>query len=109
MPLDGEYAFVASKGGPPENPEWYHNLQAHPDEVMVQDGQEPFDVPVRGARGRAGRPVGAGRRGFLAVHRVPGEDGSAHPRPRGVAETLRREAETPRRRLRAGDSGEERR
>ena len=30
---DGEYALVASKGGAPENPEWYHNLVAHPDEV----------------------------------------------------------------------------
>ena len=34
----GEYALVASKGGAPEHPEWYHNLVAHPDEVTVQDG-----------------------------------------------------------------------
>ena len=33
----GEYAFVASKGGAPEHPEWYHNLVEHPDQVMVQD------------------------------------------------------------------------
>jgi len=43
----GEYALVASKGGAPENPEWYHNLVAHPDEVLVQDGPEPFRVSVR--------------------------------------------------------------
>jgi F420H(2)-dependent quinone reductase len=43
----GEYALVASKGGAPENPEWYHNLVAHPDEVLVQDGPEPFEVSVR--------------------------------------------------------------
>ncbi len=42
---DGEYAFVASKGGAPDHPQWYLNLLAHPDEVMVQDGPEPFDVP----------------------------------------------------------------
>ncbi len=44
---DGEYALVASKGGAPENPEWYHNLVAHPDEVVIQDGPEPFAVHVR--------------------------------------------------------------
>jgi F420H(2)-dependent quinone reductase len=27
---DGRYALVASKGGTPENPTWYHNLVAHP-------------------------------------------------------------------------------
>ncbi|HVA70420.1 MAG TPA: nitroreductase family deazaflavin-dependent oxidoreductase [Acidimicrobiales bacterium] len=44
---DGEYALVASKGGAPENPLWYYNLVAYPDEVMLQDGPEPFDVTVR--------------------------------------------------------------
>ena len=43
----GRYGIVASKGGTPENPEWYHNLKAHPTEVMIQDGPEPFDVEVR--------------------------------------------------------------
>ena len=43
----GEYALVASKGGSPQNPVWYHNLKAHPDEVMIQDGPEPFAVTVR--------------------------------------------------------------
>ena len=43
----GQYAIVASKGGTPENPGWYHNLVAHPTEVMIQDGPEPFDVEVR--------------------------------------------------------------
>jgi deazaflavin-dependent oxidoreductase (nitroreductase family) len=44
---DGRYALVASMGGAPKNPEWYHNLKAHPDEVMIQDGPVPFDVEVR--------------------------------------------------------------
>jgi deazaflavin-dependent oxidoreductase (nitroreductase family) len=47
----GEYALVASKGGTPENPEWYHNLVAHPDEVVIQDGPEPFRVTVREVSG----------------------------------------------------------
>ncbi|MFP5019544.1 nitroreductase family deazaflavin-dependent oxidoreductase [Pseudonocardia phyllosphaerae] len=34
---DGSYAMIASKGGTPENPAWYHNVKAHP-EVRVQDG-----------------------------------------------------------------------
>jgi F420H(2)-dependent quinone reductase len=44
---DGEYALVASMGGAPRNPVWYHNLKADPQAVMVQDGPEPFDVDVR--------------------------------------------------------------
>ena len=44
---DGEYALVASKGGAPEHPLWYHNLKANPEEVTVQDGPEPFEVTVR--------------------------------------------------------------
>ena len=47
----GEYALVASKGGAPENPEWFHNLVAHPDEVLVQDGAEPFAVSIRESSG----------------------------------------------------------
>jgi F420H(2)-dependent quinone reductase len=44
---EGSYALVASKGGAPENPQWYYNLVAYPDDVSLQDGPEPFDVEVR--------------------------------------------------------------
>jgi deazaflavin-dependent oxidoreductase (nitroreductase family) len=44
---EGEYALIASKGGAAEHPVWYHNLVAAPDQVMIQDGPEPFDVEVR--------------------------------------------------------------
>jgi len=44
---DGRYALVASKGGAPEHPAWYRNLVEHPDQVLLQDGPEPFDVRVR--------------------------------------------------------------
>ena len=40
---DGHYALVASKGGAPDHPGWYHNLMADP-HVTVQDGPEPFDA-----------------------------------------------------------------
>ena len=45
--FNGEYALVASKGGAPNHPVWYYNLLANPDDVMLQDGPEPFDVVVR--------------------------------------------------------------
>ena len=48
---DGEYALVASYGGAPQHPVWYWNLLAHPDEVLVQDGPEPFRVTVREVEG----------------------------------------------------------
>ena len=48
---NGEYALVASMGGAPTNPVWYHNLQANPDEVTIQDGAEPFEAQVREATG----------------------------------------------------------
>ena len=44
---DGAYALVASKGGMPDNPAWYHNVVQNPDEVLLQDGPEPFRVQVR--------------------------------------------------------------
>lgn len=47
----GEYALVASKGGAPEHPEWYHNLVADPTAVMIQDGPEPWDAVVRQVEG----------------------------------------------------------
>lgn len=37
---DGKYAAIASYGGGPENPVWYHNFLAHP-VVQLQDGPEP--------------------------------------------------------------------
>ena len=48
---DGEYALVGSMGGNPRHPVWYHNLRAHPDEVTIQDGPEPFEVRVREVTG----------------------------------------------------------
>jgi deazaflavin-dependent oxidoreductase (nitroreductase family) len=44
---NGEYALVASVGGAPKHPVWYHNLKADPDAVTIQDGAEPFAVRVR--------------------------------------------------------------
>ncbi|HVA05919.1 MAG TPA: nitroreductase family deazaflavin-dependent oxidoreductase [Acidimicrobiales bacterium] len=48
---NGEYALVASLGGAPKNPVWYYNIVAHPTEVVIQDGPEPFDAEVREVTG----------------------------------------------------------
>ena len=48
---DGEYALIGSYGGSPKDPVWVHNLRANPDEVMIQDGPEPFPAKVREVTG----------------------------------------------------------
>lgn len=47
---DGVYAAVASKGGAPEQPSWYHNFIANP-VVQLQDGPEPALYRARVATG----------------------------------------------------------
>ena len=42
----GEYAVVASKGGAPEHPAWYHNLVEHP-RVELQDRADRKDYDAR--------------------------------------------------------------
>ena len=37
------YIVFASKGGAPTNPDWYHNLKAHPD-VKIEVGGETIEV-----------------------------------------------------------------
>jgi deazaflavin-dependent oxidoreductase (nitroreductase family) len=43
---DGTYAVVASLGGAPRNPVWYHNLKANP-HVELQDGPLRRDYTAR--------------------------------------------------------------
>src|SRR6478672_2605615 len=47
---DGVYAAVASKGGAPEHPEWFHNFVADP-HVELQDGPEPHAYVARRVEG----------------------------------------------------------
>jgi F420H(2)-dependent quinone reductase len=44
---EGKYAMVASMGGAPEHPEWYYNLKADPEALVVQDGADRFDAQAR--------------------------------------------------------------
>ncbi len=43
---DGRYAVVASLGGAPKHPVWYHNVLAHP-RVELQDGPTRQDMTAR--------------------------------------------------------------
>jgi deazaflavin-dependent oxidoreductase (nitroreductase family) len=48
---DGDrYVIVASKGGGPTHPAWYHNLVTHP-EVTVELGKEKFNARAQVAQG----------------------------------------------------------
>ncbi len=47
---DGVYAVVASMGGAPKHPVWYHNLKANP-HVELQDGPAKRDYLAREASG----------------------------------------------------------
>jgi deazaflavin-dependent oxidoreductase (nitroreductase family) len=46
VPYGDSYLAVASKGGSPKNPAWYHNLLANPD-VTVEVGTEKFPATAR--------------------------------------------------------------
>jgi deazaflavin-dependent oxidoreductase (nitroreductase family) len=48
---DGErYIIFASKAGAPTNPDWYHNLKAHPD-VQIEVGTDTISVRVSEVEG----------------------------------------------------------
>ena len=46
----GGYLVFASKGGADRNPDWYHNLKAHPD-VQIEVGDETINVHAEEIRG----------------------------------------------------------
>ncbi|MDG4665951.1 nitroreductase family deazaflavin-dependent oxidoreductase [Mycobacterium sp. 236(2023)] len=47
---NGRYAMVASKGGDPKHPLWYHNVKANP-VVTVQDGDKVATMTAREIEG----------------------------------------------------------
>ncbi|HEX4977763.1 MAG TPA: nitroreductase family deazaflavin-dependent oxidoreductase [Nocardioides sp.] len=47
---EGSYALVASQGGAPEHPTWYHNVTKHP-LIELQDGPVRQDMRVREVTG----------------------------------------------------------
>ena len=47
---NGRYAMVASKGGDPQHPSWYHNVKSNP-RVTVQDGDKIVELTARELEG----------------------------------------------------------
>lgn len=47
---DGRYVIFASKAGAPTNPDWYHNLKAHPN-ATIEVGTDTIDVVASEATG----------------------------------------------------------
>ena len=74
--VDGNtYILVASQGGSPKHPLWYHNLKAEPN-IEIRDETEVYSMRVRevvnsveGYRGRSLPPPS----------RVPGQNRSSYP------------------------------
>ena len=46
----GRYVLIASKGGAPTHPAWYHNLKANPHD-KIEVGTDTIDVVAREATG----------------------------------------------------------
>ena len=54
---DGRWVIVASRGGTPDHPGWYHNLSDDPDVTIQVKGDV---VPVRASTARARSASGSG-------------------------------------------------
>jgi deazaflavin-dependent oxidoreductase (nitroreductase family) len=64
------YLVFASNGGAPSNPDWYHNLKAHPT-TRIEVGSETIDVVAEEAAGEERERLfarGAARFPDLAKH-----------------------------------------
>jgi deazaflavin-dependent oxidoreductase (nitroreductase family) len=84
---DGEQVFIfASKGGAPTNPDWYHNLVAHP-RVTIEIGTEQFEATAVTIEGEARDQIYA-----KLVQRMPqfGDYASKTTRKIPVVELVRR-------------------
>ena len=79
---DGRYAVVASLGGAPKHPVWYHNIVADP-HVELQDGALKRDMVAREVTGEEKALWwDRARRRLARLRRVPDEDGASDPRLR---------------------------
>jgi deazaflavin-dependent oxidoreductase (nitroreductase family) len=57
----GGYAVFASKGGAPTNPDWYHNLLAHP-RVTAEIGTGTVELAARVAEGEEREKIWAAQK-----------------------------------------------
>jgi deazaflavin-dependent oxidoreductase (nitroreductase family) len=59
--IAGGYAVFASKGGAPDNPDWYHNVLAHP-KVTAEIGTGTVDLLARVAEGEERETIWAAQK-----------------------------------------------
>ncbi len=50
LPDGDHWVIIASKGGAPKSPDWYHNLVAHP-KVSIEVGTETINVEAKEVTG----------------------------------------------------------
>lgn len=50
LPDDRDYLIWAANGGAPSNPDWYHNLKAHPN-TRIEVGRDSIEVMAQEAAG----------------------------------------------------------
>jgi deazaflavin-dependent oxidoreductase (nitroreductase family) len=69
---NGHYVVIASKGGAPTNPDWFHNVRANPD-VTIEVGTESFparaSIPEGDERDRLFDQMAAQMPGFAEYQR----------------------------------------
>jgi len=61
QPVAGGYAVFASKGGAPVNPDWYHNVLAHP-RVAAEIGTRTVELLARVAEGQEREQIWAAQK-----------------------------------------------
>ena len=82
------YVIFASKAGAPTNPDWYHNLRAHP-EVRIEVGDGHAQRGRRRGDGRRARAaVPRPGRALAGVCRLPAQNPARHSGHRAHAERL---------------------
>ena len=76
---DGDrFVVIASKGGEPTHPDWYHNLLAHP-EATVEVGAETFPVHAHVAQGAERRRLFDQQAAQIPFSRVSTHHSPHHP------------------------------
>lgn len=72
------YAVFASKAGADTNPDWYHNLVAHPD-CSIEVGSDTVDVHARVLEGDEREDVWTTQSRTIRVSPIRAEDHAADP------------------------------
>jgi deazaflavin-dependent oxidoreductase (nitroreductase family) len=78
LPDGDDLVIAATKGGSPTNPDWYHNLKAHP-RIAVERGRDLHRGLPRGHRRRSRRALASAGRDASGFRRVRNQDDACVP------------------------------